>query len=490
MPRSILSVCIALALSACTLGPDYERPLVATPKDWRFPVSTAVVNAANRPWWRQFQDPVLDRLIRTALQQNQDVLIAAARVQQFLGRYLVTRADQFPTAAGGASALREKRTTATKPPLLPEFEKTWTYQGVLRADYEIDFWGRYRRATEAAQAELLASEDARRTVILSLVSAVADSYIRLRTLDRQLQLARLTLEARAEWLRIIQLRYEAGIVSQMEVAQAQSDYENVASTIPEFERRIALEEDNLSILLGRNPGPIARGRGLEELAVPAVPAGLPSQLLEQRPDVQLAEQQLIAANANIGVARALFFPSISLTAALGTVSATLSNLFTQEAKIWQLGGAVTQPIFQGGALIGNLQIAEAAQQEALHNYVGSVQSAFRDVNDALIDYQKTQERLDVQTRQVRALQDYQRLARLRYDNGYVSLLEVLIADNQLFNAQIEFTDSQGRVFQSLVGVYNALGGGWVDIAEAGAARYTGPRVIPAILKPDFTEAAE
>jgi multidrug efflux system outer membrane protein len=490
MVRPALSLCIALALSGCLLGPDYERPPVATPKDWRFPITKAVVNAANTRWWQQFQDPVLDRLIQVALQENKDVLIAAARVQQFLGRYVVTRADQFPQAAGSALALREKRTTETKPPVAPQYDKAWTYQGILQASYAIDLWGRYRRATEAARAELLASEEARRTVILSLVSAVADSYIRLRTLDRQLQLARLTLDSRREWLRIIKLRYEAGIVSLMEVSQAQSDYESVASTIPDFERQIAREEDNLSILLGRNPGPIRRGRSLDELMLPVVPAGLPSLLLEQRPDVRLAEQQLIAANANIGVAKALFFPSISLTATLGTVSATLSNLFTQNATIWQLGGDLVQPIFQGGALVGNLQIAEAAQQEALYNYLRTVQGAFRDVNDALIDHQKTQEQLDVQARQVQALQDYQRLARLRYDNGYVSYLEVLIADSQLFNAEITFTDSQGRVFQSLVGIYNSLGGGWVDIAETGAARYTGPQVIPSILKPDFTTGAE
>lgn len=268
MYRPALSVCIALTLSACVLGPDYERPAVETPKDWRFPATRTAANAANTRWWRQFQDPVLEQLIQIALQQNKDVLIAADRVQQVLGRYLVTRAGQFPTAAGGAAALREKRTTETKPPLLPQYDKAWTHQGILQASYEIDLWGRYQRATEAARAELLASEEARRTVILSLVSAVADSYIRLRTLDQQLQFARQTLESRSEWLRIIKLRYQGGIVSLMEVSQAQSDYENVASTIPEFERLIALEEDNLSILLGRNPTPIRRGRDLEELTVP------------------------------------------------------------------------------------------------------------------------------------------------------------------------------------------------------------------------------
>jgi multidrug efflux system outer membrane protein len=480
MHHYFLSTCMALTLSACMVGPDYERPTVDTPREWRFSDPKAVANVANTAWWQQFQDPVLNRLIQIALQENQDLKIAAARVMEFLGQYVATRAPLFPQLSGGVKVGRAGQSTVEPPSTAGVVN---TFRGAIDLSYEIDLWGKYRRATEAAQAQLLSSEEGRRTVILSLVASVASAYTDLRSLDQHLVLSQQTLESRAQWLRIIELRFKAGIVSSLEVSQAQSDYETVAAEIPRYQKLIALQEDLLSILLGRNPGSIPRGRTLETLKLPAVPGGLPSDLLLRRPDIRQAEQDLIAANANIGVARAAFFPTLSLTSGLGTLSATTANLFTQPAKIWEIGATLTQPIFTGGALIGQLQIAEAQQQQLLFNYLKVIQTAFKEFNDALIAYQKTREQLQVQALQVEALQNYQRLARLRYDNGYVSYIDVLDADRQLFNAQISYTDTYAQFFDSLVNLYKAMGGGWVDLAEQGAAPYTGPQTIPDFFLP-------
>ncbi|HYQ91857.1 MAG TPA: efflux transporter outer membrane subunit, partial [Candidatus Competibacteraceae bacterium] len=346
----------ALLLSACMVGPDYERPTIETPKDWRFPTA-ALGNVANTRWWQQFQDPVLNRLIQVALQENQDLKIAAARIDQFLGQYAVVRSQLFPQLVGNAAGTKTESSLKTHPPPLPGQRETHLYQGLLDLSYEIDLWGRLRRQTEAAQAQLFASEEGRRAVILTLVASVANAYTQLLNLDRQLALAQATTASRAEFARVIELRFKAGIVSALEVSQAQSDYEEAASTVPDYQRLMALQEDLLSILLGRNPSPITRDRRLEQLALPAVPAGLPSGLLERRPDILQAEQNLIAANAQIGVARAAYFPTLSLTGTLGTVSATLSDLFTGPARVWQYGAASALPIFTGGALSGQVQIA-------------------------------------------------------------------------------------------------------------------------------------
>jgi multidrug efflux system outer membrane protein len=329
----------------------------------------------------------------------------------------------------------------------------------------LDLWGKLRRATEAARAELLAAEENRLTVILSLTSAVATSYVTLIDLDRQLQIAKSTADSRAEYYRIFKLRFEGGVVSQVELEQARSDYELALSTIPAIEKLLGQQENALSILLGRNPGPIARDRAIDRLVLPQVPAGLPSELLERRPDLREAEQLLIAANARIGVAKAQFFPSISLTALLGTASASLSGLFQGAAKTWAYAGNVAQPIFTGGSLVSQLLITEAQQKRALLEYQKVIQTAFREVSDALIDQAKTREQLAAQARQVAALRDYARLARLRYENGYTSYLEVTDAETKLFNAELQYVQAQGQLFFALINVYKAMGGGWVDEAE-------------------------
>ncbi|MEM5373092.1 efflux transporter outer membrane subunit, partial [Paraburkholderia azotifigens] len=417
----------ALTLSGCLLGPNYSRPPVDVPATYRFPDNYAS-DVANTEWWKQFNDPVLDDLITTALANNNDVKIAAARVDQFLGQFVTTRAALLPHVDAGFDAARQRISTSS--PLFanvtsPVFN---SYQLALSASWEIDLFGHNRRLTEAARASLLSTEEAKRGTILTLVSSVASSYINLRSLDRQLEIANATTASRAESVHVFELRFQGGEVSQMELAQSQSEYEDSRARIPQIEAQIAQQEDALSVLLGRNPGDILRGRALGELAAPAVPAGLPSDLLERRPDLRQAEQDLVSANAQIGAAKALYFPQISITGLLGTQSGQFSKLFTGPARVWSFAGSVTQPIFEGGAIAGQVKQAEAVQQQALYSYRKAIQVAFQEVDDALISSQKLREQFDVQGRQVEALATYAHLARLRYEGGYTSYIEVLDAE--------------------------------------------------------------
>jgi len=464
MRTSYLSLAALLALSGCLLGPNYERPAVDAPPAFRFAESDAK-DLVNTAWWEQFQDPALNALIATALADNKDVKIAAARVEQFLGQFVTTRSQLFPQVAAGFDAQRQRvplGSTQLPSGVGPVFNQ---FQATLSASWEIDFFGKLRRQTEAARASLLASEEGRRATILTLVASVASSYVNLLSLDRQLDIAKSTAASRAASVHVFQLRFSGGEVSQMELAQSQSEYEASLATIPQIELQIAQQEDALSILLGHNPGNIARDRELDDLALPAVPAGLPSELLERRPDLRQAEQDLIAANALIGAARALYFPSISLTGLFGSASTRFSSLFTGPARVWSYAGAVTLPIFTAGSISGQVTQAEAQQQQALFQYQKSIQVAFQEVADALVSLQKTREQLVVQGSQVDALRTYARLARLRYEGGYTSYIEVLDAERSLFNAQLTYAQTQGVVFTSAVSLYKAMGGGWVTDAE-------------------------
>jgi outer membrane protein, multidrug efflux system len=464
MRTSALSLVALLALGGCLLGPNYERPAVDTPPAFRFAESDAK-DLVNTAWWEQFQDPALNELIATALADNKDVKIAAARVEQFLGQFTTTRSQLFPQVAAGFNAQRERvplGTTQLPAGAGPVFNQ---FQATLSASWEIDFFGKLRRQTEAARASLLASEEGRRATILTLVASVASSYVNLLSLDRQLDIAKSTAASREASVNVFQLRFSGGEVSQMELAQSQSEYQASLATIPQIELQIAQQEDALSILLGHNPQPIARDRELDDLAMPAVPAGLPSELLERRPDLRQAEQDLVAANALIGAARALYFPSISLTGLFGTASGQFSSLFTGPARLWSYAGAVTVPIFTAGGISGQVKQAEAQQQQALFQYQKSIQVAFQEVADALVSLQKTREQLVVQGKQVDALRTYSRLARLRYEGGYTSYIEVLDAERSLFNAQLTYAQTQGVVFTSAVSLYKAMGGGWVTDAE-------------------------
>lgn len=456
---------LVLLLSGCLLGPNYVRPTVDTPSSFRFAESD-VADVANTAWWEQFGDPVLNNLITTALAQNKDVKIAAARVDEFLGQFVTTRSALFPQVSAGFDAARQRATQADAIPIPAGVGPTYNqFQATLAATWEIDLFGRVRRQTEAARANLTASEESRRATILTLVTAVASSYLNLRSLDQQLAIAKATTDSRAESVRVFSLRFHGGEVSQMELAQSQSEYEASLATIPQIETQIAQQEDALSILLGENPGPILRGRELGELNTPAVPAGLPSDLIERRPDLREAEQNLVSANALIGAARALYFPSISLTGLFGTASEQFSKLFTGPARVWSFAGSVAQPIFTAGNISGQVQQAEAQQQEALLQYEKAIQVAFQQVDDALIASQKLREQLEVQGRQVDALQTYARLARLRYEGGYTSYIEVLDAERSLFNSQLTYTQTQQAVLTSLANLYQVMGGGWVVVAE-------------------------
>ena len=465
MRATVLSVAVACALAGCMMGPDYKRPDVDTPQAYRVEVKSAA-DLINSAWWEQFEDPVLNELIKTALAENKDVRIAATRVEEFLGRYGVTRSQLFPQVATQFGAGSQRISTVTQPALASTQSNTFdSYSLDLGMSWEIDLWGKLRRATEAARAELLATEQARQTVILSLTSGVATSYVTLIDLDRQLAIAKSTADSRGEFFRIIKLRFEGGVVSEVELNQARSDYEFALSTVPVIEKQMAQQENALSVLLGRNPGPIARDRTLDKLVLPQVPADLPSSLLERRPDIRQSEQLMVAANARIGVAKAQFFPTISLTAILGTASSALGNLFKGASQTWSYGGTVTQPIFTGGNLISQLRVAESQQKTALLQYQRSIQTAFQEVNDSLIDQTKTREQLAAQARQVDSLRNYARLARLRYDNGFTSYLEVTDAETKLFNAELQYAQSQGQLFFALINVYKSMGGGWVVEAD-------------------------
>ncbi|HOD36409.1 MAG TPA: efflux transporter outer membrane subunit [Syntrophales bacterium] len=466
MNKTILSIIIVLLLAGCAVGPDYKRPAVDTPTAWRVEEKEAK-DLANTAWWTQFEDPVLDELIRTALKESDDLRIATARVEEYVGRYWVGRSGLFPQIGGSASAGRNRVseegmssavTSALKNPVD-------NYQVAFNGYWEIDLWGKLRRSTEAARADLLSTEEARQAVILSLVSAVANSYINLRDLDKQLEVAKRTAQVRKESYDLFKLRYDGGVISELELNQVKSEYESALATIPNIEKQVAFQENGLSVLIGRNPGPILRGKSMDELVLPAVPSGLPSDLLERRPDIRQAEQALIAANARIGVAKAQFFPTISLTGLFGWSSSALDNLFTGPAKLWSYAGNATAPIFTGGALMGQLKATEAIQKQSLYNYQNIIQNAFREVDDALIDQKRTREQLEAQKRQVDALREYARIARLRYENGYTSYIEVLDAERSLFNAELQHAQTQGVLFQAMVNLYKAVGGGWVVEAD-------------------------
>jgi outer membrane protein, multidrug efflux system len=460
-----LAVALLLALAGCAVGPDYRQPPVDAPNAFRFEEKDAK-DLANTAWWEQFQDPVLNELIGIAINENKDVKIAAARIDQFLGQFSSTRSLLFPQLSAALSGQRQRLSQSTLPPLSSAIEPIIEqYQAGLSVSWEIDVFGKLRRQTEAARAAVLASEEGRRATILTLVASVASSYIALRELDRQLDIAMETAGSRANSLQVFTDRFEGGTVSALELAQSQSEYEASLVTIPQLETQIAQQEDALSVLLGRNPGAIHRGRDLSSLQLPAVPAGLPSELLVRRPDLRQAEQNLIAANALIGAARAQYFPSISLTGLFGSISAQFSNLFSGPARAWSYGAVASVPIFTGGGIAGQVQQAEAQQQQALLQYQKSIQIAFQEVSDSLIAHRKSREQLVLQGRQVETLRKYLDLARLRYDNGYTSYIEVLDAERNLFSAEVAYAQTQGVVYTSLVNLYKAMGGGWVNEAE-------------------------
>jgi multidrug efflux system outer membrane protein len=476
MYKLSITLFLVLFLFGCMVGPNYHRPKIDIPQAWRFEDKEAQ-DVANLAWWKQLNDPVLDELVQTSLQNNKDLMIASARVEEFIGRYRVTRGSLFPEINAGAVAGRDRVSEKGPVPLSPLMENPAdTYQAFFNGSWEIDLWGKLRRATEAARADLLSTEEGCRGVILTLVATVANAYIDLRDLDQQLEIAKRTAKTREENYKIFKLRFEAGIISELELSQVKSEYENALAVIPQVEKIIAQQENSLSILLGKNPGPISRGKTIDQLVLPVVPGGLPSELLERRPDIRQAEQNLIAANARIGVARAAYFPNISLTANYGYASTELSDLFNGPAKVWNWSAPITAPIFSAGRISGAVKAATAQQQQALFIYQQTIQNAFREVDDGLIDQNKTHEQLQAQGREVEALKNYAHFARLRYDEGYTSYIDVLDAERRLFSSELSYTQTQGTLFRALVNLYKAMGGGWVDEAEHMTTVTTGPVV--------------
>ena len=464
MHRKLVLLVIAFFVAGCAVGPDYKRPVVDVPPAYRYEEAGGVREAADSEWWKQFNDPVLDQLIAEALANNKSVKIAAANIERAAGILTTTRSALFPqlSYSGTSSRYQISKNNITPPPSPNPYNN---FQALGGVSWEIDLWGRIRRLTEAAQAVVFASIEARRGVILSLTSEVANSYIQLRALDEQLVIAGDTLKTYQESVRIFELQHKYGQVSGMTVEQARSQYETAAAQIPQIEVQIAQTENALSMLLGRNPGPVPRGRKLAELALPPVPAGLPSDLLARRPDILQAEYDLIAANAQIGAARALYFPGISLTGAAGGSSADLSNLFLGPSFTWNYIGTVTGPIFTAGNILGQVRQANAQQQAALFTYEQAIQAAFADTENALISHQKVQVQLAAEQKKVTAFKEYARLADLQYKGGYTTYLTVLNAQQQLFPAELNAIQTRAAAFIAVVNIYKAMGGGWVAKAD-------------------------
>src|SRR5882672_1187308 len=465
---TVLCVAAGALLSACAVGPDYKRPEIEAPKEWRIDYPQAA-EVANTKWWQQFGDPSLNQLIEEALRGNLDIQAAAARVDQFLGVLSTTRSQFFPQFGYSGEASRN-RASQVGPAAIPGTNPSYSlYQASLNASWQIDLFGRVRRQSEAAQAQVYASEQGRRGVILSIVTTSATNYIVLRSLDRQLEIARGTARNYADTKDLFQLRFRGGVVSEVELAQIESQYQLALATIPSLEQQIAAQENLLSVLLGRNPGAIPRGKSIDELVPPAIPAGLPSELLERRPDILQAEQNLVAVNANIGVAKSLYFPTISITGLFGSLSTAAGDFLSGPARTWTVAADLAGPIFTFGGISGQVRTAEAAQQEAMFFYRSTILNAFRDTSDALVGSIKKREEAEAQARRVRALRDYARLARLRFDNGASSYIEVLFAENDLFSAELTAVSTQAERYAQLINVYKAVGGGWIDLSDPMAA---------------------
>jgi multidrug efflux system outer membrane protein len=466
----LFTALLAAGLSGCMLGPDYQRPALEAPQAWRIDYPKAA-DVANLKWWEQFGDPVLNELVETALRDNRDLRVAAARVDQFIGALTATGSQLYPQIGYGGDASRSQASAVAMPPLPAGADRYFSlYKMSLGASWQTDLFGRVRRLNEAAQAQVYASEQGQRGVVLSLVSGVTTSYIALRALDRQLEIAQATLRNFEATLRVFDLRFKAGIVAMTEVTQIRSQVQQARAAIPAFEQAILAQENLISILLGRNPGPIARGKTIDQLIAPLIPADLPATLLLRRPDIMQAEQNLIAANANIGAARALYYPNLSLSAALVSTSTAFGNLLSGPAAAGQLAAGLTGPVFTFGAIEGQVASAEAGERAALAGYQQTVLNAFRETNDALSGSQKRQQEFALQRERVVALREFARLSNLRFDKGVSGYLEVLVAENELFAAELASVGLQAARYAQIVNVYGAMGGGWVDNAVAMAPK--------------------
>ena len=464
MSAIFAAILASILMAGCMVGPNYHRPVVQTPGVYRElsenpPAQAQVASFADLPWWQVFQDPQLQELIRTALKENYDLQLATERIAGARAQVTITRSSLFPQVQGDAN-FRGGKDAST--------QSKFNVLGLTAdAAFQLDLFGRLRRATQASRAELLATEDAQQTVILTLVSDVASDYFTLLQLDLELQITRDTVKTQEDSVKLTRLRLDHGVATKLDVLQSQQVLDTANAQIPDLERQIGQEEDAISILLGHYPESVRRGRPLAEQPLPPdVPPGMPSSLLERRPDIRQVEQDLIASNAEIGVARAAFFPQISLTGSGGGAfgrSSLFSGLMSSQTGIWSYGAQVSQPIFTGGALRGNLRLAESQHRQELIAYKQVIQLAFRDVSDALIGYQKLHQVRVAQETTVKDLQDTVGTSLIRYRGGITTYLEVLDGQRSLFNAELALAQARGNEYQSLVQLYKALGGGWQGI---------------------------
>jgi NodT family efflux transporter outer membrane factor (OMF) lipoprotein len=466
--RYTLLLAILCLSTACTLGPNYRRPSIAAPQSFRAPDPLPPAQAgsfADLKWFEVFKDEQLQTLVRHALEKNYDLRDAVARVEGARASLGLTRSNQFPQFGAGGSVeidrLSRDGATPLPPQFLPSQDRNFGTATLQLLSFEVDLWGKLRRATEASRANLLSAEENRKAVVTTLVSDVATAYLTLRELDYDLDISKQTLQTREESLELTRSREAGGVSTELDLRQAEQLVYTASERIPEIQRQIEQTEDQISLLLGENPGEILRGRSLTEQEIPPeVPAGLPSALLERRPDIRAAEQDLIAANAQIGVARAAYFPTLSLSGALGGASTQLSSLFSGPASLWSLTPQITQPIFTAGRLKSSVKLAEAGHEIALVHYEKTIQVAFTETSDALIAHQRVRESRVRQEALEKTLEARLRLAYLRYHGGVDNQLNALDADRDLFQAQLDLAQLRLEEMLSVVQLYKALGGGW------------------------------
>jgi multidrug efflux system outer membrane protein len=452
---------VIVALAGCAVGPNYKRPALSVPTDYRAakPSPTEPPSSlGNENWWQVYQDPVLAQMIHTALQQNYDVRIAATRVLEAQAQLGITRANQLPSASVGAGVFSEQNPKVSN--TFPAYQVN-AGQLNLSVIWNLDFWGKYRRQTEEARAQLLGTEWGQRATMSSLVASVATAYFQLRALDSELEISKRTLASRQQSLQLTQVLFSHGGASDLDVSQSEQLVYTASESIPDLERQIEQQENVLSILLGENPQSIPRGRAITEQPIPAsIPAGLPSQLVERRPDVREAEENVVAANAQIGVAKSAFFPSISLTGMGGLESNALNQFISAPAQSWYAAFSVSQPVFEGGRLRSGLRLARAQWQESVLSYQQTVQDAFEQVSNALVAFQKDREFRGQQELLTQAAQRSDDLSLVLYKQGGASYLQVLTSETNYFSAQLNLVQAQLNERLALVQVYEALGGGW------------------------------
>jgi multidrug efflux system outer membrane protein len=460
--RGLCAVALSISLSGCAVGPNYSRPEMPAPAQYRFIEGAGQGESlANAPWWQVFDDPTLQAIIKDAIANNLDLRIAIARVEEARARAGIAKSFLYPAVEGVAGyGVRQASTTS-------EEDDTTRQSGNygFQLSWELDLFGRVRRQQEGAVAVLLATEQARRGVMVTLVGDVATSYFRLRELDLQLQIARQTLTINDQTVTYFQNRLQGGVSNRLEVDRILANRAQTAATIPDIEREIAVVENAISMLLGRPPGTLTRvALGQTEQLPPPIPPGLPATLLERRPDVVAAEQLLVAANADIGAAKALFFPSISLTGFIGGISGDLTTFLGGEGGVWSLGAGLLQPLFQGGRIRRNLEAAQARFEIALAEYRRAALNSYREVADALVTIQKLAQVRAEREIAVAALLDAADLSRARYDSGLASYIEILTADEQLFEEQLLLAQIRGAELRARAELYRALGGGWQEPA--------------------------